>query len=104
MKEYYTGKYEMVTRAEIDADPKYQDKNVYRYILHDNVSATHKTTYTRNTSTGIDKVGTEDTYALSYFLYDRTADTETDLEVTAGVPAKAMKKTAQKLNSYLAAK
>jgi len=46
MKEYYSKPYELVSSSDVSSNPKYADKNVYRYLIrqniHDAVTSTEK--------------------------------------------------------------
>jgi hypothetical protein len=99
-RKHYTGKYEMASRDEIENNPKYQDKKIYRFVLSDEVWTNRSSTTTRS-STGV-SIQYNNSYRLDYRLYDREIDKSyPEIGVSSNVPAKAMKRVAATLNAQL---
>ena len=101
-RKYYGGKWEMASIEDINANPKYKDKEVYRYILTDEVWRSNSTvTTTSSTGTSIQY---NNAYRLGYHLYDRKSEQALpDFGLDSNVPAKAMKKVANALGQRLKA-
>lgn len=103
-KKHYDGKFEMASIEEIINNPKYQDKQIYRYVLTDEVWSNNTTVRTTTTTLGAapaSNTGFEynNAYRIGYHLYDLLENKSyPDMGVSSNVPAKAMKKAAIVLN------
>ena len=107
-KKYYKGKYEMASLEEINSDPKYQDKKIYRYVLTDEVWRNNQTVRTTTTVTNGASTSSQtdfqynNAYRIGYHLHDRLEEKPyPEIGVSSNVPAKAMKRVASVLNSQL---
>lgn len=103
-KKYYSGKWEMASIEDIKIDPKYKNKEVYRYILIDDVRTSSSRTVTteRSGTASRTTIGYDNSYSLDYHLYDRIDDKAyPKLGIASGVPAKAMVKVANALDQHL---
>ena len=97
---HYSGKFEMASLEEINKDPKYQDKKIYRFVLTDHVWTSSNTIRT-TTSSGT-SFEYNNSYSLDYFIHDRIEDkTYPEMGVSSGVPAKAMNRVAVILDKQL---
>ena len=101
----YSGKYQMATHKEIDTDPKYQDKNIYRFIVSDEVNTGGNKTTTTTISNGMTTNKSVDynyTYSMDFRIYDRLKEKSyPSLGVASNVPAKAINRTTVILNKRL---
>lgn len=94
-KQFYKGKVEAVVFKEVDKDPKYQDKNVYRFMLVDGSQSTDWITTYSNGATSTN------THTISnYFVLDRLTGKQFDLNVAGVNPDRVFKKAVKKLNKY----
>ncbi|HKO79707.1 MAG TPA: hypothetical protein VJU78_04890 [Chitinophagaceae bacterium] len=106
-KKSYSGKYEMVSEEEIESNPKYADKSIYRFVLSDVVWASYNSTRTTTmnanrtvvTSSSIDY---QNAYRLDYHLHDRMSDKNyPDMGVSSNSFPKAIKRVSSVLNKRL---
>jgi len=98
-KQFYKGQVEAAVFKEVDKDPKYQDKNIYRFMLVDG-SESHEwiTTYSNGaTSTNTHTI-------TNYFVLDRLTGKQFDLNVAGVNPDRVFKKAVKKLNKYMMSK
>jgi hypothetical protein len=98
-KQFYKGQVEAAVFKEVDKDPKYQDKNIYRLMLVDG-SESHEwiTTYSNGaTSTNTHTI-------TNYFVLDRLTGKQFDLNVAGVNPDRVFKKAVKKLNKYMTGK
>ncbi len=99
-RKHYTGKFEMASLDEINNEPKYRDKKLYRFVLTDHTwtsSATTRTTTSSGTSFEY-----ANAYLLDFFLHDRMEDkTYPSIGISSNVPAKAMNRVAVTLDKQL---
>lgn len=106
-KKHYSGKFEMATIADIISNPKYQDRQVYRYVLTDEVWSNNTTIRTTTTTMGAAPASStgfqyNNAYSIGYHLYDLLENKGyPDMGVSSNVPASAMKKAAIVLNYQL---
>jgi hypothetical protein len=98
-KQFYKGHVEAVIFKDVDKDPKYEDKKIYRYMLVDgSVSSSWIYTY----SDGSSKTNTHK--ITNYFLLDRLTGKQFDLNVVGANPDRVFKKAVKKLNTYMMTK
>jgi hypothetical protein len=95
-KQFYKGQVEAAVFEEVDKDPKYQDKKLYRYMLVDG-SVSHDWVYMY--SNGATKTNTHT--ITNYFLLDRLTGKQFDLNVAGPNPDRVFKKAVQKMNAYM---
>ena len=92
-KKYYTGKIEMVTAKELETDSKYQDKNIYRFVLND------KTWNVDRRVMGADGRSRDFTKTyISFYLYDRLAEKGYPEILSAQSGLKTLERTAKALD------
>lgn len=104
-KKNYTGKFEMVTSEELEKNDKYKDKNIYRFIVSDEVRTGGNKSVTQTTSNGMvtgNTVQYNYTYTMDFRIYDRLLGKGYgSMGVTSNVPAKAINRTSVLLNKKL---
>jgi len=92
----YTGKFEMVTPEEADNNEKYKDKNIYRFIVSDQVRTGGDKVVTKTTSNGIvtgNSIQYNYTYTMDFRIYDRLKDKGyASLGFASNVPTKSIKR------------
>lgn len=95
-KKNYSGKFEMATAEEIKGDARYENKNLYRFVvMYDMTSHT-----TQAYSNG--RFVNQTAYRIDLNLFDRLNDKSyPSLGVYSNVPAKAINRTSVLLNSRL---
>lgn len=99
-KKNYTGKYEMASKEELETNPKYAEKNIYRFVLSDVVWASYSST--RTTTATHTSIGYQNAYRLDYHLHDRTSNTNfPDMGVSSNSFPKAIKRVSAVLNKRL---
>lgn len=111
----YSGKFEMVLSSELESNPKYKNKNIYRFIVSDQVvtggdkivtnKVTNTTTTTNNNTAVNNSVSSSReiqynyTYTMDFRVYDRLKEKGYGtLGVQSNVPAKAINRTSVLLN------
>jgi len=104
-RKHYKGEFEMATPEEVDKNPKYQDKNKYRFIVSDQVRTGGSQVDNQKISNGMVTGHTIDynyTYTMDFRIYDRLADKGYgSMGVSSNVPAKAINRTSVLLNKKL---
>lgn len=106
-RKHYSGKFEMASIEDIINNSKYQDRQIYRYVLTDEVWRDNTTVRTTTTITGgapTSNTGFQynNAYSIGYHLYDLLENKSyPDMGVSSNVPASAMKKAAIVLNNQL---
>jgi hypothetical protein len=98
-KQFYKGQVEAVVFKDVDKDPKYEDKKLYRYML---VDGSVSTDFNYSYSDGSSKTNTHK--ITNYFLLDRLTGKQFDLNVAGVNPDRVFKKAVQKLNEYMMTK
>lgn len=102
MTKNYTGKFEMVTREEIETNPKYANKDVYRYVLSNQIWSSRSSTLTQTvTNAGVSGNSTQynNAYRLDFHLKDRIENKDyPEIGVTSNSFPKAIKRIAPVLN------
>jgi len=98
-KQFYKGQVEAVVFKDVDKDPKYEDKKLYRYML---VDGSVTTDFNYSYSDGSTKTNTH--RITNYFLLDRLTGKQFDLNVAGVNPDRVFKKAVQKLNEYMMTK
>jgi hypothetical protein len=93
-KQFYKGRVEAVIFKDVDKDPKYQDKNTYRFMLVDGSQSTDWI-YTDHTNTHT---------ITNYFVLDRVTGKQFDLNVAGVNPDRVFKKAVKKLNKHMMTK
>ena len=94
-KQFYKGKVESVIFKDVDKDPKYQDKNTYRFMLVDGSQSTD----------WIYTDGHTNTHTITnYFVLDRVTGKQFDLNVAGVNPDRVFKKAVKKLNKHMMTK
>jgi hypothetical protein len=95
-KKNYTGKFEMASEEEIQKNARYQDKNIYRFMLIYIMDS-----YTTQTfSNG--RMVNHTAYRFDMHLFDRLNNKSyPSLGVSSNVPAKAINRTSVLLNKRL---
>jgi hypothetical protein len=96
-EKYFNGKVEATPLENVDKDPKYNDKKIYRYILKE-TETTQDFNYT-NSRTGASKTNTHVT--TNYVLVDRQTGKEINLNIYGPNPDRVFKKAVQKVNTFL---
>jgi hypothetical protein len=95
-KKDYSGKFEMASETEIERDPRYQDKNIYRFTL---IYVMDSYT-TQSFSNG--RTVNHTAYRFDMHLFDRLNNKSyPSLGVSSNVPAKAINRTSVLLNKRL---
>lgn len=106
-KKHYSGKFEMAAIEDILNNPKYQDRQIYRYVLTDEVWSDNTTVRTTTTTMGgapSSNTGFQynNAYRIGYHLYDLLENKSyPDMGISSNVPASAMKKAAIVLDYQL---
>ncbi len=104
-KKSYSGKYEMASKEEIETNPKYADKNIYRYVVSDVVWASYNSSRTTTVKNGIPTQSTinyQNAYRLDYHLHDRLTDKNyPDMGVSSNSFPKAIKRVSAVLDKKL---
>ena len=95
-KQFYKGQVEAVIYKDLDKDPKYADKKVYRYML---VDGTTSQQFHYMYSNGATETNTH--VITNYFLFDRLTGKQFDLNVSGVNPDRVFKKAVQKMNAYM---
>ena len=85
------GNVEAAVFKEVDKDPKYQDKNIYRFML---VDGSQTTEWIYTTKTNVHTI-------TNYFLLDRQTENQFDLNVAGVNSDRVFKKAVQKLSKYM---
>jgi len=98
-KQFYKGQVEAAVFKDVDKDPKYQDKNIYRFML---VDGSVSTDWIYNYSNGGTKTNTHN--ITNYFVLDRLTGKQFDLNVAGVNPDRVFKKAVKKLNAYMTTK
>ena len=98
-KQFYKGQVEATIFKDVDKDPKYEDKKIYRYML---VDGSVSTDWVYSNSDGSTKTNTH--RITNYFLLDRLTGKQFDLNVAGVNPDRVFKKAVQKLNDYMMTK
>lgn len=101
-KKSYSGKYEMASKEEIDSNPKYADKNIYRFVLSDVVWANYGPSTRTTAASGVTTFNYQNAYRLDYHLHDRMSSTNyPDMGVSSNSFPKAIKRVSAVLNKRL---
>ena len=98
-KQFYKGQVEAVIFNDVDKDPKYQDKKIYRFML---VDGSVSTDWIYNYSNGASKTNTHT--ITNYFLLDRLTGQQFDLNVAGVNSDRVFKKAVKKLSTYMGSK
>ena len=98
-KQFYKGQVEAVVFNDVDKDPKYQDKKIYRFML---VDGSVSTDWIYNYSNGATQTNTHK--ITNYFLLDRLTGKQFDLNVAGVNPDRVFKKAVKKLSTYMGGK
>lgn len=105
MTKNYSGKFEMVTREEIETNPKYSNKDVYRYVLSNQIWSSRSSTLTQTvTNAGVsgNSIQYNNAYRLDFHLKDRIENKDyPEIGVTSNSFPKAIKRIAPVLNKRL---
>lgn len=94
-KQFYKGQVEAVVFKDVEKDPKYKDKNIYRFML---VDGSQSTDWIYTSPTGATKTNTHT--ITDYFLLDRITGKQFDLNIPGVNRDRVFKKAVQKLNTY----
>jgi hypothetical protein len=95
-KKNYSGKFVMASEEEIRRDPKYQDKNIYRFVVIYDMTSNTTQAYVDG------RFVNQRSYRIDLHLHDRLNDnTYPSLGVYSNVPAKAINRASVLLNSRL---
>lgn len=104
-KKSYSGKYEMASKEEIETNPKYADKNIYRYVVSDVVWSSYNSSRTTTIKNGIPTQTTinyQNAYRLDYHLHDRLTNRNyPDMGVSSNSFPKAIKRVSVVLDKKL---
>jgi hypothetical protein len=98
-KQFYKGQVEATIFKDLDKDPKYEDKKIYRYML---VDGSVSTDWVYSNSNGTSRTNTH--RITNYFLLDRLTGKQFDLNVAGANPDRVFKKAVKKLNEYMMTK
>lgn len=98
---HYSGQFELASWDEIQNDPKYQNKEVYRYVLRDKVDSDVQTTRTQYGTAGRSEFSYASDYWMELHLYDRVKDQALPTVAQGSTPAKAVTSAAKKLDGGL---
>jgi len=98
-KQFYKGQVEAAIFKDVEKDPNYQDRKIYRYMLVDGSTSTD---WVYSYSNGTSKTNTHK--ITNYFLLDRLTGKQFDLNVAGANPDRVFKKAVQKLNEYMMTK
>ena len=96
-KQFYKGNVEAIKFSELDKDPKYADKNVYRYMLKD--ATTSREYSSMNNRTGAVRTNTH--VITNYILVDRLTGKEIDLNVHSANPDKGFERAIKKIGAHM---
>ena len=97
LSKHYTGKFEMATALEIAKDPKYANKDIYRYILSNQIWGSRSNTIT-STPAG-SSIQYNYAYRLDFHFTDRIDNRDyPDIGVTSNSFTKAIKRIGPVLN------
>jgi hypothetical protein len=97
----YSGRFELASWEEIQNDPKYQNTEVYRYVLRDKVDASTATTRTQYGAAGRSEFSYTNDYWMELYLHDRVSNQALPTVAQGSSPAKAITSAAKRLNTGL---
>jgi hypothetical protein len=95
---YYTGKFELASREEIETSSKYKNKEIYRYVLRDYTQTGGTTTLNGINGPGYSY---QHSYNLTFHLYDRLNNKDFETIGSGSTPLKAASFTAKALDLKL---
>ena len=95
-KQFYKGQVEAVIYKDLEKDPRYKDKKIYRLML---VDGSRSTDWVYSSPTGATKTNTHT--ITDYFLLDRLTGKQFDLNIPGVNRDRVFKKAVQKLNTYM---
>jgi hypothetical protein len=95
-KKNYSGKFEMAAENEIQSNARYQDKNIYRFVVKYDMTSNTTQAYVNG------RFVNQTSYRIDLHLFDRLNDKSyPSLGVYSNVPAKAINRTSVLLNERL---